>query len=68
MQGHEDPYFDSGSEVILKPGMTLSNEPGIYLPGKLGVRLEDIVAVTDDGADHFGNWQAGPASPASLPS
>jgi Xaa-Pro dipeptidase len=66
MQGHEDPYFDSGSQVILKPGMTLSNEPGIYLPGEFGVRLEDIIAVTEDGADHFGNWQAGPDSPISI--
>jgi len=49
---------------VLEPGMTLSNEPGIYLYGELGVRLEDIVAVTADGADHFGGWQAGPTSPA----
>ncbi len=68
MQGHEDPYFDAGSEVILRAGMTLSNEPGIYLSGELGVRLEDIVAVTDDGATHFGNWQASPDSPASVTS
>ena len=43
--------------------MTFSNEPGIYLPGEFGVRVEDIVAVTEDGADHFGSWQAGPESP-----
>lgn len=64
MQGHEDPYFDRGSEVVLAPGMTLSNEPGIYLYGRFGVRLEDIVAVTEDGAEHFGDWQKGPNSPA----
>lgn len=63
LDGHEDPYFDAGSTVPLEPGMTFSDEPGIYLPGRFGVRVEDIVAVTADGADHFGRWQAGPASP-----
>lgn len=63
LRGHEDPYFDGGSRVVLQPGMTLSNEPGIYLPGRLGVRIEDIVAITADGADVFGDWQSSPASP-----
>lgn len=63
LEGHEDPYFDGGSEVRLEPGMTLSNEPGVYLYGQLGVRLEDIVAVTETGADHFGTWQRSPRSP-----
>ena len=57
MEGHEDPYFDGGSEVVLRPGMTFSDEPGLYFPGKFGVRLEDIVQVTESGADHFGTWQ-----------
>jgi Xaa-Pro dipeptidase len=57
LQGHEEPYFDGGSEVVLEPGMTFSDEPGIYLAGRLGVRLEDIVVVTQSGADVFGNWQ-----------
>jgi Xaa-Pro dipeptidase len=63
MEGHEDPYFDSGSEVRLAPGMTLSDEPGIYLYGEFGVRIEDIVAVTAQGAEHFGSWQRGPGAP-----
>ncbi len=63
VEGHEDPYFDGGSAVVLAPGMTLSNEPGIYLPGEFGVRIEDIVAITPDGADHFGDWQRSPSSP-----
>jgi Xaa-Pro dipeptidase len=63
LEGHEDPYFDGGSAVLLEPGMTLSDEPGLYFPGELGVRIEDIVCVTATGADHFGSWQAGPESP-----
>jgi len=64
LEGHEQPYFDLGSEAVLAAGMTLSDEPGIYLYGDYGVRLEDIVAVTADGAESFGAWQAGPTSPA----
>lgn len=64
LEGHEAPYFDGGSDVVLEPGMTLSNEPGIYVLGRYGVRLEDIVVATAGGADHFGSWQKGPLSPA----
>jgi Xaa-Pro dipeptidase len=63
LEGHEDPYFDGGSAVLIAPGMTLSDEPGIYLSGRFGVRLEDIVLATENSADHFGEWQAGPTSP-----
>jgi len=63
IEGHEDPYFDGGSQVVLRPGMTFSDEPGLYFPGKFGVRLEDIVQVTDSGADHFGTWQKAIGSP-----
>jgi Xaa-Pro dipeptidase len=63
MDGHEEPYLDGGNELLMEPGMTFSDEPGIYLPGEYGIRLEDIVVVTKAGADHFGNWQAGPLSP-----
>jgi Xaa-Pro dipeptidase len=64
LEGHESPYFDLGSNVVLEEGMTLSDEPGVYIPGRLGVRIEDIVAITAEAADHFGSWQAGPDSPA----
>lgn len=63
MEGHEDPYFDGGSAVELRAGMTFSDEPGLYFPGKFGVRLEDIVQVTEQGADHFGTWQKAIGSP-----
>lgn len=57
VEGHEDPYFDGGSDVLLEPGMVFSDEPGVYREGRYGVRIEDIVAVTESGADHFGSWQ-----------
>jgi Xaa-Pro dipeptidase len=63
LETHEDPYFDGGSDVPLEPGMTLTDEPGIYLPGRFGVRLEDVLVVTEEGADHFGTWQATPRWP-----
>lgn len=63
MDGHEAPYFDGGDPTLLVPGMTFSDEPGIYQRGKFGVRLENIVAVTESGAECFGGWQAGPESP-----
>lgn len=55
---HEHPYLVRGNDLVLAPGMTMSNEPGLYLPGRLGVRIEDIVAVTEDGAEVFGPMAA----------
>ncbi|MCX3062747.1 aminopeptidase P family protein [Streptomyces beihaiensis] len=46
---HEPPYMIEGEEQPLVPGMCFSVEPGIYLPGRFGVRVEDIVTVTEDG-------------------
>ena len=46
---HEEPYLVQGSELRLAVGMVMSNEPGIYLPGRWGMRVEDIVALTSDG-------------------
>jgi D-alanyl-D-alanine dipeptidase len=50
LEEHEEPYIVSGNREPLRPGMCFSIEPGIYLEGRFGVRIEDIVAVTDDGA------------------
>ena len=50
---HEPPYIVDGNETELEPGMTFSVEPGIYLDGQFGVRIEDIVAVTADGCDRL---------------
>ena len=49
MQVHEPPYLVAGNAEVLAEGMVFSIEPGIYLPGRFGVRLEVIAAVTADG-------------------
>jgi Xaa-Pro dipeptidase len=51
LEGHEWPYLVRGSQIILEPGMTFSDEPGIYQYGKFGIRLEDIMAITETGAE-----------------
>ena len=49
MDGHEAPYLVEGNTQRLEPGMAFSIEPGIYLPGELGVRIEDICVAAEDG-------------------
>lgn len=67
MDGHEWPYLVKGNRTPLVKGNVFSDEPGIYVPGEFGVRLEDCMYITDDGAelftpqspsldDPFGNW------------
>ena len=53
MDGHEWPYLVKGNKLPLAPGMTFSDEPGIYLPGEFGVRLEDDMVITETGAELF---------------
>jgi Xaa-Pro aminopeptidase len=49
LDGHEHPYLVSGNAERLEPGMAFSIEPGIYLPGRFGVRIEDIAIIGEDG-------------------
>ena len=67
MDGHEWPYLVKGNTMPLESGMTFSDEPGVYIPGEFGIRLEDCMYITEDGAalftppspsidDPFGNW------------
>ena len=53
LEVHEPPYLVEGNERVLEAGVTFSIEPGIYLDGAFGVRIEDIVVVTEDGADRL---------------
>lgn len=50
---HEPPYITSSSQTVLSEGMVFSIEPGIYLPGQFGLRLEDIVILKEDGPEIF---------------
>ena len=50
LEVHEEPYLVEGNELPLEPGMTFSDEPGIYLEGNLGVRIEDTVVCLEEGA------------------
>ena len=53
MDGHEWPYLVRGNTLKLAPNMTFSDEPGIYLRGEFGVRLEDDMHITENGAELF---------------
>lgn len=58
LEGHEYPYLVAGNKLKIQPGMTFSNEPGIYLPGEFGIRIEDCMVVTENGARILGGMEA----------
>ena len=60
LQDHEPGDVSSANEARLEPGMTFSIEPGIYLPGRTGVRIEDLAFVTEDGAEILNRYSHEP--------
>ncbi|HEV8629931.1 MAG TPA: Xaa-Pro peptidase family protein [Thermoanaerobaculia bacterium] len=64
MDGHEHTYLVRGNTTKLQPGMCFSDEPGIYIPGELGIRHEDIFFVTAEGAENMTRWTGPPEDPA----
>lgn len=58
MEGHEFPYLVGNNWLKMQPGMTFTNEPGIYLYGEFGVRIEDSFAVTENGYQVFGGMES----------
>ena len=64
MDGHEWTYLVRGNTTPLRPGMCFSDEPGIYVPGELGVRHEDIITITADAAANLTPWSGTPEDPA----
>lgn len=51
LDGHEEPYLVKGNSLPLKAGMVFSDEPGIYIPGRFGIRIEDSVVVRENGGE-----------------
>lgn len=65
LDGHEWPYMVRGNTTRLTAGMTFTNEPGLYIPGELGIRHKDTLVVTEDGCDNLGGpWSGTPEDPA----
>lgn len=56
MEGHETPYLFSANPQLLEKGMVYTVEPGIYFPGKGGVRIEDDIVITENGSESLSNY------------
>ena len=55
LEGHEEPYIRGDNDQLLKEGMTFTIEPGIYLPDRGGVRVEDDFVITSDSGESLSN-------------
>jgi Xaa-Pro dipeptidase len=55
LEGHEEPYIRSDNSSLIEPGMTFTIEPGIYMPDRGGVRIEDDVFITESGCESLTN-------------
>jgi Xaa-Pro aminopeptidase len=65
LDGHEWPYVVRGNRTKLTAGTTFTDEPGVYVPGELGIRLEDTVVVTESGCENLApRWPGTPEDPA----
>jgi len=67
LEAHEQPYIVEGNQLVLQPGMTFTVEPGIYIPGKLGVRIEDDVLIAENGAESLTQFDRGIRVIGTLP-
>jgi Xaa-Pro aminopeptidase len=59
LEVHEEPYVVAGNDRELEPGMVFSVEPGVYLQDEFGIRIEDLVVVTEDGAERLNHSDRG---------
>jgi Xaa-Pro dipeptidase len=65
MDGHEWTYLVRGNTTKLQPGMCFSDEPGLYIPGELGIRHEDVITITENGCENLSpRWSGTPEEPA----
>jgi Xaa-Pro aminopeptidase len=62
LETHESPYLVGGSAAVLASGHTFSDEPGVYIEGKVGVRLEDCFVVSEDGTPAYLTQKVGGAA------
>ena len=60
MEAHEAPYIVMGNKRLLEPGMVFTVEPGIYRMGEIGLRIEDNMLITEDGAENITGFPFGP--------
>jgi Xaa-Pro dipeptidase len=64
MDGHEWTYFVRGNTTPIRAGMCFTDEPGIYIPGEMGIRHEDVLVIREAGAENMTPWTGSPEDPA----